>query len=614
MRRSVATLLAVALVFGSVASLRLAAQTGESNPKDQIRVASQAVLKLPSNFIAIPPTIRGLNEVIVQLPKKQLAHIQVTSEKRRNEEEAIRRLLEVAQEAGGKRSFLEICGWPALERQYKVKLAQVMANLPKELPEPPVVEAATIAIAQGDTLLRFEVRLPPGAGAEGTATIFRTLRTIHCAANPTAGSTKARIEKLKQMLAQNPYGVEPPKPLEPLPAPVPRHQEVTEERRLVGARADLETSLGSSTSEIQIATSKDGKTVVVGSNSGTSVSNDYGGSFAATITPSFSLGDPTLGTGASGFFYRAGIDVNSTGCNLPVAISSSPSGGPFTFTGNAFSCSLMGYACFPDQPQMAADFRNSSLDGDQLYVVFRRFDSNWAFGGGGCNGIVLNSNIPVIACSTNNGVTWATQNTVGSGDFGRITVGTDGFVYVSFVVGDIFGNHHLLLNKFSSCDHGLNQVPGFPVTVAPFTGVDCPVAGLERCNQFAMSSPQPALLTDFPNHVFIAYAEKSSSTNDDIVVRHSSDGGLTWPDRFVANCTTAARRFMPWVCAGNNTAKVSWYDRRAVTAMDNTLTDYFVNSISVSGPASEMMVTTAPGLSRIGNESCLSGLHSVWRL
>jgi hypothetical protein len=116
MRRSVATLLAVALVFGSVASLRLAAQTGESNPKDEIRVASQAVLKLPSNFIAIPPTIRGLNEVIVQLPKKQLAHIQVTSEKRRNEEEAIRRLLEVAQEAGGKRSFLEICGWPALER------------------------------------------------------------------------------------------------------------------------------------------------------------------------------------------------------------------------------------------------------------------------------------------------------------------------------------------------------------------------------------------------------------------------------------------------------------------------------------------------------------------
>jgi len=38
-------------------------------------------------------------------------------------------------------------GWPALERQYRVKLAQVMGERTKRpLPEAPIVQASTIAI------------------------------------------------------------------------------------------------------------------------------------------------------------------------------------------------------------------------------------------------------------------------------------------------------------------------------------------------------------------------------------------------------------------------------------------------------------------------------------
>ncbi len=202
MRYAIAVVSAFLLMNCSALAQAPSNQAATSERK--IEVVPEVVLQLPKGFTALPPTIRGLNEIIVQLPKKQSAHIQVMNEKRRSEDEAIRRLLEVAQEGGAKRTFLEICGWPALERQYRVRLPQVMADLKKPLPEARVVEAATIAIAQGDTLVRFEARLQPGAGAEGTASIFALVRTINCAANPNAPTTKARIEKLKQMLSQNP--------------------------------------------------------------------------------------------------------------------------------------------------------------------------------------------------------------------------------------------------------------------------------------------------------------------------------------------------------------------------------------------------------------------------
>ena len=88
--------------------------------------------------------------------------------------------------------------------------------------------------------------------------------------------------------------------------------------------------------------------------------------------------------------------------------------------------------------------------------------------------------------------------------------------------------------------------------------------------------------TDFANtnNVFVAYAEKSSDQNDSVVVRHSPDGGLTWPDRAVANTAVNARRFMPWICTTGGIANVSWYDRRAATSNDDSLTSYFFSQLS----------------------------------
>src|SRR5204863_7722945 len=113
---------------------------------------------------------------------------------RTSEDEAIRRLFEVAQEAGGKRNFVEICGWPALEREYQIRRPQVAERRGEDFPEPPIVEEATVAIAQAHTMIRFEATLKPGVGAEGTAPIFGAIRTISCPKNINPNTTKSTIE------------------------------------------------------------------------------------------------------------------------------------------------------------------------------------------------------------------------------------------------------------------------------------------------------------------------------------------------------------------------------------------------------------------------------------
>jgi hypothetical protein len=84
-------------------------------------------------------------------------------------------------------------------------------------------------------------------------------------------------------------------------------------------------------------------------------------------------------------------------------------------------------------------------------------------------------------------------------------------------------------------------------------------------------------------HIYVTYAintefdNNTSLANDNVVVQDSTDGGKTWKTerRVTVSGNTKGRRFMPWVCAVDGTAHVSWYDRRAATAANNDLTDYF---------------------------------------
>jgi hypothetical protein len=552
-----------------------------------VQVSPRVRVTLKPNFSALPKQAKGLTEIVRRQEGQQTAYVAVITEKRSSHEEALHRLQDIAKErsADPKRVFTLICGWPALERIYTKKLAHTQINEDPEMASP-VVQAVTVAIAEGDSLVRFEGHLREGAGREGLTDIITMARQVSCSNNPNPDESQKILPKLQQQLLVKPH----------TEAVRPESMSIVERERaprelghspaLIAAAASPDIARGPGGGELQIAVSDDGKNVVIGSNSGSSFSSNFADSFSAsTVNSPINKGDLTLGTGASGNFYLAGIAFTGAGCSDAVTVSTDK-GKTFNLQGNAASCPLTGVplngfpllsnlTCMPDQEQMAVDSRNKAPGGgDQLYMVWRNFT-----GQAPCTGIKTGNPTPTISCSTDSGKTWTNQTAVGSGDHGRITVGPDGFAYVTYISGD-----ELMINKFSSCAAGLQAQDHFPVEIVDdFSEPDCPVDGQfnlsSRCSSDGEASPQPAVSADHPNHVFVASAEKSSDQNDDIIVRHSADGGLTWPEQGVANTAVDGHRFLPWICTTGGEANVSWYDRRAATGNDDSLTNYFFSKL-----------------------------------
>jgi len=92
-----------------------------------------------------------------------------------------------------------------------------------------------------------------------------------------------------------------------------------------------------------------------------------------------------------------------------------------------------------------------------------------------------------------------------------------------------------------------------------------------------------------PNHVYVAWSTNTANNNntvlnnENVVVADSTNGGATpWRAPVTVNTNVTGRRFMPWACATGGSAFVTWYDRRAATAANNDLTDYFAASAGLS--------------------------------
>jgi hypothetical protein len=202
-----------------------------------------------------------------------------------------------------------------------------------------------------------------------------------------------------------------------------------------------------------------GQNVVVAASVGFASSTDSGKTFPVGGNIPFSwpnLGDPSVTVGASGSFYLAYIGLpngsaaalGQIGCATEV--STSPNGASFTFTGHAAFCPLNGVIlprsifgqCFPDQEHIAADPVNQVGGKDQVYSVFRSVA--FATGpGGACFPSSGGVPDPALVCSADGAVTWTPPIYAGSGDFARVTVGSDGFVYVVYRDGD-----DIMVNKF----------------------------------------------------------------------------------------------------------------------------------------------------------------------
>jgi hypothetical protein len=509
------------------------------------------------------------------------AQITVDIEDRRDHAEAVRRLKEIAAEVDSPVSFLNIGGWPALQRRFLAPKPMPSQGGATPLPGRGVEMQLNIttAVAAGDLLVRLDGRLLPDAPpeiADQIEAIGRSLVFPTRTGNP--GQVDQEINHLRTTPSLRPS---PPKAVQQdgsLPASASGIAPLANaQASSIQASPELAVPVGVPVnvgSELTVAVSPNGANIVIGSNSGYNFSTDSGQHW----TRSTGLGnsDPSLAWGqsggANGTFYAANIAAPSTAISV-----STDNGRSFAPATNAFTCPGTPPSCggfgFPDQEQIASDRVNVAAGGDRVYAAWRNGGTNYG-----------------IVCTANSAGTWSpAPATLTAGDFPRITVGQDGIVWVVYQSG---GN--LMLNSYSACNGSppaaMTPRAGFPVTVVSGVSLTCPIPGIDRCTTGSIH--MVAVDDNNPNHIYVAYTN-SAAGNENVMVQDSM-GGINWSanpaNHRVATVSTGAptRRFMPWVCAVGGSAQVTWYDRGNSTpcatppcAANNDLTDYFAGMASL---------------------------------
>ncbi|MGB0716386.1 MAG: hypothetical protein ACPGXK_10935, partial [Phycisphaerae bacterium] len=448
----------------------------------QVQVNQEISFRFQETWNVAPQRYTNATELI-RLPENQLntpsestaPRVMIVTEQRLDHAGAVRRLKEIEAEYKEPGTFVEIGGWPALQRRYFVP----MERRGTRAGDPEGTELSmrfTTAVAYDDVLVRMEGVLHPGGlrshlyeiAAMGKSLVFTTPGNTQQTADTIAELSSSERLRPEAVL---PGYVEPAAGQGATNATGGVAGGVT-----VGPVQRINVS-----SEIEVAVSTDAQHVVVASNGRNfATSNDGGLTFPITGTApgnpgGAANGDPSVAYGATGTFYFAYIGFPSadrTQCSTGFT-TSTDNGQTFNFVANSTICDeANGPICFPDQEHIAADRWNlSSSNEDQVYSTWRDFS------GGGCNGNIpiAGPEIPSLVCSSDSAQNWTAKIAVdASGRFiPRITVGSDGFVYVVYRSGN-----NIMLHKYSSCDSGLNPQAGFPVTVIAVSDVMCPVPGL----------------------------------------------------------------------------------------------------------------------------------------
>jgi hypothetical protein len=523
-------------------------------------------------------------------------HATVLMEQRADAADARRRLDEIAAE-GGTAEFVDFGGNRGLRRVRNVRALQPSAATASVDPaERPLL---TVAVAVGASIVRADAIATNDDVTAIEEDVISWLR---------AARSGAAVELPGKPVRSSPSRSALPAPQQ-LRTPSDIAQKTSDSRpffeqggvrpgefsfadsALPGFNGAINSGAGVD-AEIEVAVSADGRHIVVANNSRDFItSNNFGQSFAAPSLPMggpTANGDPSLAWGPSGNFYLAYIAFPNDGmgnvtCGTGIH-ASVDDGQTFNFQGLAFVAPAVGVnTTFPDQEHIATDRVNASTGGgDMVYSAWRDFSPVSPSATQTCTGISSGFVTPSIVCSSDSGVTWSARTPItglSGGDFPRLTVGPDGFVYVAFMSGN--NGDDVTLAKFSSCDAGLALQAGFPVTVAAGVGkVNCGpggVPGLNRCNDGNdLRSPTVAVDENDATHVFVAYASNSAADNEDVFIADSINGGTSFRTPQQVNAGVTGHRFMPWVCATGGTAFVSWYDQRqGVTGASNDLTDFY---------------------------------------
>jgi len=428
-------------------------------------------------------------------------------EHRLSASEALHRLAQIESEESAPTSHFSFAGQRFIQR-----VRRAFSQAPGLAERAPQEEATiiTLATAKDDVVLRAEVTLHGRPEAQVLRELRGLLADARLGITSSLPTFRPRRDDTDVFDAQRNSDGE---------------LEVPEFEAETGFEGRVNTG-GGVDAEIEVGVSDDGRDIVVVINSREyPTSNTSGQSFSGTQglpggPPA--NGDPSIAWAQSGSFYYAYIAFpngtpasgNVTGCSTGIH-SSTDGGQNFTFQSHAFLSPAVGATVtFPDQEHIAADRVNASSGGnDQIYSVWRDFTPSSPGPMSTCAGISSGFPTPSIVCSSDSAGNWTARVAVSSGDFPRVSVGPDGFVYVVFMSGN-----NVMLNKFSSCDSGLVQQAGMPTTVA--TGVapaNCGnggIPGLNRCNDGNdLRSAMVAVDETDPSHVFVAYADNSSAAN-----------------------------------------------------------------------------------------------------
>jgi hypothetical protein len=617
--------LAAILPFGTVKTLLgqgLLNQAGKALTKTLSIRAEDITVRFPEGWSVGQPTVNSW--VILNVPADQqdtakpTVRVVIGYLERIDHADAVSQLAEYANESSQPSTFLAIGGWPALQRVQLVKRPQP-GNAPP-FPDPNMVQITT-AVAADNLLVRLEGDLPSNADQQlkdlvlaiGQSLVFRSV------GNPA--QIQQELNKLKSLptrSASPQSGVAVPKrwqvlsffrafldrlthartrPVTPTPSPGGPTTPYSG-AEAAGASPPIfppATLSNGTNGELEVAVSNNGTNIVVVKQRGWITSNDGGQSFPFFGSLNVSDGDSSVALGQSGNFYHAALACFGTTCQPPCP-GAQPTGvppstnncveiAPSTNNGQTFGALVNvavcansgGGACSLDQEHIAADRVNAGAGGvDRVYMAIRNCQ-----GSCGTNG-------SFVTCSPDGGATWAPLFALEPGsDFPRVAVGGDGFFYVIFRNG---GN--LRIDKFNACTTSAGVMTraagGFPRPVSGFTSfAGCEVAngfgGLDRCNDGnILSGPTVTVDDTNANHVYVAWANNTAANNENILVADSTDGGVNWRPPASIQTNVNARRYHPWVCATCGSAFVTWYDRRAATAGNNDLTDYFAASAGLS--------------------------------
>ena len=324
---------------------------------NQLEIKAQGIsIRYPAGW-SIPPKRYANVDELVNVPAgehargRPTARVQITAVPRTDHAEALRELRDIATENNSKPTFLDIGGWPGLQRRHTEPRQQPSGG---PLFADKVVLRITTAVAVGNLVVRAEAFLPSAASATLISEVEAMGQSLKFKTEGTPQRTGQELEELRR-------GANVP-PGSALLTPHDAQDFTSSHNSTAGAASGgIRQSAAKETptlapqwplqdppltrlfqggnGELEIAVSPNGRNIVVARQRLFRTSNDGGQTFAFNGAAGFGDGDPSLAWGQSGNFYLAGINTGCTATTTCTGMDRSTNNGQtFPFLTNALSC------------------------------------------------------------------------------------------------------------------------------------------------------------------------------------------------------------------------------------------------------------------------------------